>query len=549
MKRPDKTSCGRFPQRNLLGHFSRLLHRSRYFSAVSTSRIFLSTAVTKRFGVPLTLADVFLRDEQLPFAYAFRETLDSAQLISSLKEVLRRYPILGATADFSPGTTPTLECNVEDTVPMSFGESDLTLDQWLMHKTSGKMQHTGWQSGGGAPTLSPLFDDLVSARWAPVENNDSSSTCIGKKEHIATVRVNYFKGGGTAIAININHMLGDANSCFRICQVWGRAMRGLTHPLGASNNRAQATLTGMISPDMALFLNLSPRLDDDHTGIFPFFNEVSSYLDEFIGIGTADISAEDESRLSEKANHKSEKDHKYARLVFSEELLHAMKSYGMAHCTSHGAFVSTNDMITAMGWLLKRRISKRPEWNLSMVVNLRSRGGIHDFSSIEDSSTGSGVFGNALTSVVATLPPSCNSSSEDISMDQIFNAAVAIRQALTKKMAKVDNLQTLSLSGRSADTSNQGSCFSSTSWMQFPIWDISFTDDDQKPDCLGFYGRPSYPLPVGDTYSSINVPSRDGGCTQKLLAPSREIQSILALHQNISAKFLAWARVRSAQTQ
>ncbi|KAL7479676.1 hypothetical protein ACHAW6_005413 [Cyclotella cf. meneghiniana] len=505
------------------------------------TRIFLSTHVTEKISVPLTLADVYLRDEQLPFAYAFRDTLNSQNLISSLKEVLRRYPILGATADFSPGKVPTLDCNVHDVVPMSFGESDLTLDQWLVHERSGQMQHVGWQSGGGAPTLSPLFDDLITSKWDELEGNTNpESTCIYRKEYVATVRVTYFRGTGTAIGINVNHMLGDANSCFRICQVWGRAMRGLTHPMGASNDRAAATLTGMISPEMASLLNLNGDQTsgvDQHSRIISFFDKISSHWDECIGVRTTNCT--DEERIKS-----SEREHEYARLEFSEELMQAMKSFGMIHCglekshdSDHGRFVSTNDMITAMGWLIKRHVARKPEWNLSMVVNLRNRGGIDGFGSLENSSIGEGVFGNALASVIAKLPPSSN---EDISMAQVCDAAVAIRKALNKKLAKVEDLQILSRSGRAVNASYQGECFSSTSWMQFPLWHISFNDNHQSGGLHGFYGRPSFPLPVGDTYSSINVPRQGGECTYNLLAPSRQVQSILALHRSLAAEFLRW---------
>ena len=502
--------------------------------------------------MPLTLADVYLRDEQLPFAYAFRDTLDSDRLISSLKEVLRRYPILGATADFSLGKRPTLECNINNFVPISFGKSDLTLDQWLEQEKSGRMQHTGWQSGGGggpgAPTLSPLFDDLLSAKWERKEGDDigSKDQIVKDHHHIVTIRITYFRGAGTAIGINFSHMLGDANSCFRICQVWGRAMRGLDHPLGASNDRAKATLTGMVSPEMTSLLNLSAEKESwsgEYSEAIPFYNEIAAYFDELIGVGSTADDNQQEADLSER-------NHEYARLELSDELLQAMKSYGMNHCSmlkppnqAHEEFVSTNDMITAMGWLIKRRIAEKLEWNLSMVVNLRNRGGIDDFGCIKDSSVGTGVFGNALTSVVAKLPPSTN---QDITMTHVCNAAIAIRQSLIKKMAKVEDMQYISRSGGGAvQGSNQGACFSSTSWMQFSLWDISFGTDSITREggrLSGFYGRPSYPLPVGDTYSSINVPGRKGGCTYKLLAPTRRIQSILALHESISKQFLNWAR-------
>ena len=139
-----------------------------------TSRIFLSTSVVETFRVPLTLADVHLRREQLPFLYVFRSTLDPDRLVSSLREVLGRYPILGATVvgvhprptpgggGFGGGgwLLPALECDAGDTVPVSFDDSDLTLDQWqgLEEGRSGgrgTMQHEGWRAGGGRRSSPP----------------------------------------------------------------------------------------------------------------------------------------------------------------------------------------------------------------------------------------------------------------------------------------------------------------------------------------------------------------------------------------------------------
>jgi hypothetical protein len=274
------------------------------------------------------------------------------------------------------------------------------------------------------------------------------------------------------------------------------------------------------------------------------------------------------------AVHRDEFSHEYVILEYSPELLRAMKTYGMDNCDPDRTsslhhrttrpednvsrstarapcpmpFVSTNDMIAAMGWMIKRRIAERLEWNLSMVVNLRSRGGIEGFGRLDDPTVGVGVFGNALTSVVAELP---RSNGEDITMAEVCDAATAIRHSLARHMLDVQDRRILSLLGKAAPTPDHGRCFSTTSWRQFSIWEICFDDDDvgegqQRAAGLldGFYGRPSFPLPVGDTYSSVVVPSRSGGCIYKLLAPSRRVQSILTLHRNISELFLEWARVK-----
>ena len=526
-------------------------------------RQYISTAVTEPFAVPLTLSDVYLKDEQLPFAYVFKETLDSQRLIDSFGEILRRYPILGSQKDFTAGKIPALQCSKGDCVTMSFGESKNTLEEWIETKKSGELQHDDWYEGGGAPILSPLFDDLASNRWADWDSMSMADQAVANEsEGLATVRITYFAGKGTSVGINISHLLGDASSCFRIAQAWGREMRGLNHPVGASNDRASATLTGMVSLEMADALNLGAETQKDGNSgqtIESLFGAFE-YLKTTLGMSKKTSDEDERSYSKRKADEPISEGHEYVRLHFSQELLHAMKSFGIDHCELlprpvgedhklEAPFVSTNDMITAFGWMIKRHISTEKEWNISMVVNLRNRGhvdgqgGVNDFSSVRDGAGSEGIFGNALTSIVAELPRSID---QTISMEEVGDAALAIRHALQTRMGDVPALLALSQSGNAARAPSQGSCFSSTSWRQFPLWDINFgcvdaTDMPGEP-MFAFYGRPSYALPAGDTYSSVLVPSQCGGCTYKMLAPSRQVQPILKLHSDLSQLFLSWAK-------
>ena len=526
-------------------------------------RQYISTSVAEPFTVPLTLSDVYLKDEQLPFAYVFRETLDSQRLIDSFGEILRRYPILGSQKDFTAGKIPTLQCSKGDSVTMSFGGSKDTLEEWIESKKSGELQHDDWYEGGGAPVLSPLFDDLVSNRWADFDSMSMTEQAeANETEGLATARITYFAGGGTAVGVNISHLLGDASSCFRIAQAWGREMRGLDHPVGASNDRASATLTGMVSLEMADALNLGAEIQKDgNSGQAPesFFGAFE-YIKTTLGMSKQTSDRDERNNSKCKTDVPISEQHEYVRLHFSQELLQAMKCFGMDHCELlprpngeerklEAPFVSTNDMITAFGWMIKRHVSTEKEWNISMVVNLRNRGqvdgqgGVDDFSSVRDGAGSDGTFGNALTSIVAELPRSID---QTISMEEVGDAALAIRNALQSRMADMPALLALSQSGNAAHAQSQGSCFSSTSWRQFPLWEINFggvdaTDMPGEP-MFAFYGRPSYALPAGDTYSSVLVPSQCGGCTYKMLAPSRQVQSILKLHSDLSQLFLSWAK-------
>lgn len=337
-------------------------------------------------------------------------------------------------------------------------------------------------------------------------------------------------------------------------QVWGRAMRGLDHPIGASNARADATLTGMVTPETLPLLDLDGSTMNDDSSIpqqSTLYNHFSSSWNEFIGGGkldsiilekesTAPIIVKDVVEGQDGTDH-----HEYVLLEYTPELLHAMKAYGTESCDDN-EFVSTNDMISAMGWMIKRRTAERLEWNLSMVVNLRDRGGIDGFGMLDDASSGIGLFGNALTSVVAALPRS--DVGMDMTMTEVFAAATAIRGALIRDMDTVQDRQISSLMGIISQAPDQRGCFSTTSWMQFhALWDINFDNDDNCDSQAlrdrtldGFCGRPTYPLPVGNTYSSIAAPSRNGGCTYSLLAPSRQVKMILTLHKKITTKFIIW---------
>jgi len=452
------------------------------------------------------------------------------------------------------GKIPTLECNVCDTVPMSFGRSASNLEECLEEKRSGSMQHDDWKSGGGAPTLSPLFDDLLSKEWT--DRIDLGGEPRMRRGNVATFRITHFDGGGTAVGINISHLLGDASSCFRIAESWGREMRGLRHPVRTSNKRVDATLTGMVSPDMVEFLNLDDTIKQEKGLSEMALSKAIGYFRGVFGIG---INAAEVTDLADDmgSSHSLPISHQYVRMNFSPKLVKAMKAYGMVHCSSMpsvdndlnigggnssqntASYVSTNDMVTAFGWIMKRYITKKLDWNTSMVVNLRNRGGIDDFSCVKDGSGEAGVFGNALTHIVAKLPPTTEACA---TMSEVGKAAVAIRRSLRKDVQSIPDSLYLSKAGRPAQAPDQGSCFSSTSWRQFPLWDISFS---HASSVCGFYGRPSYPLPVdSETYSSVLVPSDSGGCTYQMLAPSRQTQSILRLHRQLSAQFLTWAEAR-----
>jgi len=477
-------------------------------------RTSVSTSVDDFFSIPLTLVDVHLRDEQLPFAYFFNETLDAAKLESSLARVLQSYPVLGGRVNLNTGK---IECHPSDFVSLSFTESGSTLQEWLSESPPQRLT-----PGRPAQVLSPLFDCLLHDTENEVD--DSSP-----RNALASIRVTHFAGGGTALGVNLSHALADAASCVRFVQCWGRETQGLQFPK-ASNQRSHATCSGMLSPELLDILDLNGVQRQQHKNDPWSLAALSLQL----GLQCNDKTAEEVKDVSLKDTDKDS--HEYVSLAFSPQLLKAMKAHGMAHCNgTETDFVSTNDVLTAFGWLMKRHLSGQADSNMSMVVNLRGRSDVDDFSHIEDANGRDGVFGNGIASIVATLPPGNGS----VKLEDMSAAAVRIRFALTEGLLDISDRLVLSRHGKAASTPTSSiGCFAFTSWQHFPLFDISFSAEGEG--LAAFRGHPSHPLPEGDTYNSIIVPEKCGSHTYQLLAPSSKVQEAEAFHNEMRSLFLAW---------
>lgn len=483
-----------FAHRSCLPCSRRVAYTSSADPLIKPSHV--PTNVKASFQVPLTLADVHLRHEQLPFCYFFEETLDAEQLCSSLERTLKRYPIIGGR--LSVKDVPVIQCQPGNSIPMSFANCQATLQEW-------RRRHYGKQhqlASGQEPRLLALFDAL--------------------QDNLASIKITYFRNGGTAIGVNTNHLVADAASCFRLVECWGREMQGLDHPKCASNDRSMATVAGMISPAVAELLDMvTPVKTDAYLGV--------------------DADA-----------------HEYVILKFSPEVLRAMKAHGMASCADQQemvggwldyfdrpspppTFVSVNDLVTGFGWLLKCKLSGQ-DWSISMVVNLRGRSGVDAFSDVHDKLGEEGVFGNGITNVIAQLPSDWMRTSA-MGKSDVSSAARSIRRALTKGLEDVGDRVSLSRMGRAAARS-VGPSFATTSWHQFPVWNIGFSSNRRL---LGFHAHPSHPLPLGPTFSSVIVPEKCGSLTYQLLAPKHTADEAHAIHKAVSDRFLSWHAQQTAQ--
>jgi hypothetical protein len=527
----------------------------------TSARRQIPTHATNHF-VRLTLADVHLRREQLPFCYFFEERLDPDLLEASLQSVLKHFPILGGTA--SRDGYLSIQCRDTDHVPLSFGTINMSLADWLKEEEVGNedVQHHQQHHQrdhvyrtGEHPTLLPLFDSIFlnnnNNNYDDHDDDDTTRNSINT-DLLAAVRVTYFECGGTAIGVNTSHILGDTASCVRFVQCWGKEMRGKKYPRGGGassscrlrqkeHERKRATTSVMMTEELAEIMSYGSSNNNNKSLEAPgiLSKLLSAFHDKF-------QFAEEETNDDGETQYLPDAEegiigHEYARLTFPPEVLVAMKAHGMMTSQkTHDAdsYVSTNDMVTAFGWLVKRAISGLEDWDLSVVVNIRGRFGVDDFSDMtrmnhSNNKEETGVFGNGITNVIANF----RSTQSIFDLNDVSQAAMSIRLALHQGNSDIPDRISQSRMGRDSTAPRSYSSFATTSWAQFPVWTIKFSP---LSGLVGFHGHPAHPLPMGRTFSSVIMSTPDEGCIYKLLLPRDKAKEVRALHQVMCACYLEW---------
>jgi len=386
--------------------------------------------------------------------------------------------------------------------------------------------------------LLPIFDSLF-------ERHEES---MDGRQALVKIRVTYFEDQGTVIGVNFCHALGDTSTCVHFVQSWGKQMRRkLYQRVGA--DRSKACVSGMMTADIADVMGLSTINAAPANGAASLCQNYLSEVFRDLFVGNKEASEKtliDTSQpLIMNANDRhlvlspDSIPHEYVRLVFPIPLLSRLKEMGSYYCKHDGTFVSTNDMLTSYGWLLKRHLSQNYDHNLSIVINLRGRSGVDSV-----------LFGNGISHVVATHFQPHNYDGLDLTPEQLFTdslclGAKSIRQALQEGLLNLPSALLASQMGRAlAAPSNSTLSFSTTSWGQFPLYRIRFGEHSLA--C--FHGHPAYPLPEGKTFASVITPSPDGACWYEMLLPSDQAQEAHDRHFEMTSMCMDWVEPSIAQT-
>ena len=267
----------------------------------------------------------------------------------------------------------TIDVGPADRVPLAFGYTDIPLEQWLDRcHSAGATTCRASGAASGAPVLLPLFDALdtsgpgapaVPVPCRPPDGARDPLPAPGPSvalPALSRIRVTFPKGGGTVVGINISHVLGDGASAVRFAQCWGREHQGLPYR-APTTDRSRFTCNGMLTQSTAELMGLTapPRpwalgwramRDARALGLPVPDPKALPPLQTFLRLLRRAQSAWCGAMPQQTSPPPS---HRFVRLQFPSALLRAMK----AHASRAPGFVSTNDLATAVGWLLMRELS------------------------------------------------------------------------------------------------------------------------------------------------------------------------------------------------
>lgn len=509
---------------------------------MSTYREVFVPTETQPLRVPLSVVDIHLRHEELPFGYFFQGTLGEKELEESLRFVLRDFPQLGGRicSDYT-----SIQCATDDTVRLTFGRIDVTMKEWKSQPRGHVHQsfsNNPTRENGGRPELMPIFDSL----FLRSETKDFDSKVPPVHLPLAKIRVTYFKDEWTAIGVNVLHLVGDTATCIHFVQSWGKQMRRKPYQRWGTD-RSRACVSGMMTEDMADLIGIHRTHHTGYTMPSTFGNFLRAIL------SSSRFFAE---HLKKPKQVPSEHvmtttiPHEYVRLVFSTELLVRLKDIGNSSCQGNSdegspSFVSTNDMLTSYGWLLKCHLSQNNDRGLSMVYNLRGR-----------SDVSAEFFGNGISHVTASelfeLQSEISSAVDeglaqsDLLTRNLCDGAKSIRRALKLGLIGLPESLAASRIGRpQLSSSNSKLSFSTTNWGQFPLYKIRFADHA----LFDFHGHPAHPLPPGRTYASVIAPSSNNSVCYEMFLPSDQAEEARKCHHDMSLICMEWVDPHEENTK
>lgn len=390
-----------------------------------------------------------------PLTFFYRETLDGAALRDSLARTLRRYPLLAGRLERDADGGLSVVCN---DAGVRFTE---------------------------ASCPDPMRDYGHDLRAAPVIGNMlrevSAFGVIGRDTPLLKIRLTRMSGGGSVLGVLINHSLADGGSTVAFLESWSREHLGL---LWDAPSHAREALDALGRP------SADPATRQERA---------------FLGVG----------RLRHLTTTLRAGSNKLATVTtrFDATELAALKAESQRTLPEPGAWVSTNDALTAHVWQVLAELRARPadatEW-LGLIVGAQHRlGGAlpssywgNCVSNSWTSRTAAGLREAPLGAVAWDVRRCLESNTEDKIRDEIAFLNSYRGKGVSRHVMSV----------RAPDVAT--TAISVNNWSQFPLYRI-----DLGAGRPFWYEFPDLPVP---TVHIAPTPQENGGRDVYLCLPEAD---------------------------
>ncbi|MDO0924378.1 acyltransferase [Streptomyces sp. TG1A-8] len=426
------------------------MHRQRARSvrtAVDSRADSVHTVRTGHAGgdrVRLSGFDLLTGPWYIPLTFFYRKTLDAEALRDSLARTLRHYPVLAGRLRRDADGGLSVVC---DDAGVRFTEA--------------------WSPDA----MGDFGHDL---RSEPVAGNlvreVTAFGVVDRDTPLLKIRLTQMRGGGSVLAVMINHTLADGASALSFLQNWSHEHLGLPWE---KPNHAREVLDSLGRP--------SP----------------SAAVRE----GRALVTVGRLRRLAATARLAARRLTTVTTRFHAAELA-AMKEDARASLPGSGAWVSTNDTLTAHLWRvygqLRERPADAPEW-LGLVVGARTRlGGElpagywgNCVSSSWTSTTAAALRTASLGALALGVRRCLESTTEDKLRDEIAFLNSLRRKGISRRV----------MSARAHDAFDAS--LSVNNWSRFPLYGVDLGGG--RPF---WYEFPDVPVP---TVHITPTPDEDGG--------------------------------------
>ncbi|MFZ4156464.1 acyltransferase [Streptomyces pseudogriseolus] len=394
--------------------------------------------------VRLTPYDLLIGPWYVPLTFFYRRTLDGAALRDSLARTLLRYPPLAGRLERDADGGMSVLCN-DAGVRFTEASSPEPMREY-----------------GHGLRAQPVIGDVV--------REVSPFGVVSRDTPLLKIRLTQMRGGGSVLGVLINHTLADGGSALAFLESWSREHLGLPWE-EPSHDRGALEALGRLSQDPAtrdgrVFARVG-RMRHLATSLRPGLRRRATVTTRFEAAELA-----------------------------------AMKSEALGALTEPGAWVSTNDVLTAHLWRvvgeLRGQAAAAEEW-LGLVAGARS--GLGDalppaywgncVTKSWTSLPAGELRGRSLGAVADEVRRSLRSNTEDKIRDEIAFLGSHRRRGVHRHV----------MSARGLDASEAS--LSVNNWSRFPLYRI-----DLGAGRPFWYEFPDLPAP---TVHIAPTPEEDGG--------------------------------------